>query len=1093
MASRSTLISSADIESCRRPRETSPWFQSLDGTWKFTFHQRPTDVTWDDITGQNEQSTITVPGTWNTQGWGHPHYLNVLMPFSQEPPFVPEDDNPTGVYRRSFELNETWTPRRTILHLGGTDSMHMVFVNGTPIGLGKDTRLVSEYDITDAVVVGTNELAIVVIRWTDASWLEDQDQWRMSGITREVVLLSVPSTHIEHVSTRTSLTFSEDRTVTGNLTCEAHVRFTSTPAREWFVEVRLEDLDGEVVAARVRHDDSYPLPFLPGKLGGSQPGEIVADEAATNSAGTLSTELTDGVARQAVPLLDRRSPGHTAMSGNTFPGHRVRFVMEVPDVTAWSCESPYRYRLVCTLIDTEGEVVEVTSTLIGFRDVRLGVRELLLNGAPTLIRGVNRHDHDERTACVLDRAAMRLDIETMKRHNINAVRMSHYPPDPHVLDLCDELGLWVIDETNLETHARYRSLIVDPAYQNAIFDRLVRMIRRDENHPSIFSWSLGNESGYGPAHDAMAAWARAYDNTRVVHYEGPHRYDLGPHGVTATDLICPMYPSLERLQTWADRQATAPDDDRPLILCEYSHAMGNSNGSLADHDDLFRNNHGLQGGFIWEWIDHGIAVGVDLDGRTTWAYGGYFGDEPNDGAFVADGLVWPDRTPHPGLIEAMHVWRPVRSSLSSDGSSMVVSNERDQTDTSDLLCTYEWQIDGVSVDAGSLSVAGISPQTSVTVPFPTEPDVVTEALQDGSAEVHLDLHWSLIEETNWAPAGYVVAWDQLTLTNQLAATPTASGPAGSDSTLANGSQIEYVDDQLVVSGLTAIARHSASGELLDYSINDHKVIVGSPEFRITRAHIDNDGVPIGELGLPGVGRIWDGWGLSAMSERRVSDVSRLTGQLIITNDITLTPPNTNASVAVTETRSFFGDGIIRFDYEAVVPAELGDLPRLGTVFELSELTELEWFGLGPIESYSDRKSAAIVGRYDSSVADQYVPYIHPQDHGRHEATRWVAVTNGEVGLVVAAPQGQLFSFSARHHDDDDLSGAKTTADLIPRAHTILSIDHKVRGVGTGSCGPDTLERYRIGSGAYRWSFVVGPWQISDGDPSTVAKALRDVG
>ncbi len=1071
LASRSPLISFDDIETARLGRESSPWFASLDGTWQFVFRTRPELVTWSDITADitgvapsPAPSPITVPGTWNTQGWGTPHYTNVLMPFPQEPPCVPLDDNPTGIYKRTFELDPLWSARRTILHLGGTDSMHMVFVNGTPIGLGKDTRLTSEYDITNALKSGSNDLAIVVIRWSDASWLEDQDQWWMAGITREVLLLSVPPIHVFHVSTRTALEGD-----TGLLECEAHVRFTSTPVTGSSVRVRLETHDAHIVDARIKSDDKKPLPYIPGVLSGAQPGQLEAAVHSSNEA----VPLSKAEATQGVPILDRRSAGQTAQHGNVFPGHRVRFSVEVPNVAQWSCESPIQYRVIFTLINPEGTVTEMVSTLIGFRDVRLGTRELLLNGVATLIRGVNRHDHDEHSGCVLDRTTMRLDIETMKRHNINAVRMSHYPPDPYVLDLCDEIGLWVIDETNLETHARYRSLIVDPIYQNAMFERLVRMVRRDENHPSIFAWSLGNESGYGPVHDAMAAWARAYDESRLVHYEGPHRYDLGPHGTTATDLICPMYPSIERLQEWADRQTTSPDDERPVILCEYSHAMGNSNGSLSDHDDLFRNNHGLQGGFIWEWIDHGIAVDTDITGRTTWAYGGYFGDEPNDGAFVADGLVWPDRQPHPGLIEAMHIWQPVRTVLTSNGK-LHVSNERDHCTLSDLRCTYEWRIDGVIVDSGPFVFGEIEPSSSALVDLPHQTPNVVAARSNGTNEIHLDLRWSLTVNTSWATAGYVVAWDQCDLTNH---SQTSNSPSAAIEGFGLTSpNIEMIDDVLVVSGQQSCIRHSASGTMIRYEIEHKPLITGHPQFRVTRALIDNDGVPEGTLGLPGIGRTWDSWGLAKAATRRVSDVNRMSGQLVISDTLTITPPGANgASITATETRTFEPGGAIRFEYEAHVPNELGDLPRLGTVFHLSHLNELEWFGLGPHETYSDRLSAATVGRYVSTVADQYVPYIHPQDHGRHERTRWVAVHNGTVGVLVSAPTDELFSFSARNFDDDDLSEANTTSDLIPRAHTVLSIDHKIRGVGTGSCGPDTLTQYRIGGGTYRWSFTISPW------------------
>ncbi len=1094
-------------------RGASPWMRSLNGVWDFRIVANPDKVTWADVDDSSDSSgssgssgssvsggtasttlspadqwqPITVPGAWNDvrnlsgdEGGskhperGLPHYTNVLMPFDEEPPLVPSQDNPTGIFRTFVDLDADWMARRVVLQLGGTDSMHFVFVNGAAAGVGTDARMTSEYDITDLVRLGRNTLTIVVVRWSANSWLEDQDQWWMSGITREVLLLSLGRVSIEQVKAVTGALDPLSDTPVGTLDAEVHVRFAKTPRPGWTVRCRVESLVGQIVHARTRADETYPGPFLPGRIGGAQPGQV---EQAPDAHGA-DTPLTPCEYVAMVPVLDRSAAGRTAHDGNVFPGHRIRFHAEVPEATLWSTEVPHRYRLLAELLDPAGAVVEAVAQLIGFRSVEVRNRELLLNGTPVLVKGVNRHDHDEYSAAVPSRSTMRQDIETMKRFNVNAVRMSHYPPDPYVLDVCDELGLWVIDETNFESHARYRSLVHDPGFQTQCLDRMSRMVARDVNHPSVVAWSLGNESGYGPVHDAMAAWARHYDPSRIIHYEGPHRYDLGSHGRIATDVVAPMYPSIDRIEAWAKRQAEQPDDDRPLILCEYSHAMGNSNGSLADHDMLFRAYHGLQGGFIWEWIDHGLRIGADFEGRPVWAYGGYFGDEPNDGAFVADGLVWPDRSPHPGLWEAAHVWRPVRVSL-APGGELLITSDRDFASLDDLQCTYEVLVNGVPVELGSIEVPHVGPRETVTVALPG----AHLSLRNGQ-EGHVTVRWSTRTATPWCEQNHVVAWDQVA----LPATP-AAWAAHNDTGVA--ATTETVNDQVVITDGALRVDCMLNGSLQSIAVQGQTVVSRPHAVRITRARIDNDGVLEGQLGLPGIGRTWARWGLDDAPTRTVAELtSGPTGAIIETTHRIAPAGEAGSMVEITETRTPLGGGSLLFHYSATVPEALGDLPRLGTVFTIDDAEYLEWFGLGPLETYADRRSAATVARWKSTTTEQYVPYINPQDHGRHEATRWVHVHNSAVGLVVTAHPGmRLLSFSARHFDDADLTEATSAGHLIPRAKTMLSIDHRVRGLGTGSCGPDTLPAYRIGAGTYNWAFALSAW-VAGQDPGDVAASVN---
>ena len=1027
MASRSQFVN--------RPE----WEKSLDGEWKFQLLARPEDFREAHLNADSAGwSSISVPGTWNTQGWGKPHYTNVVMPFRTDPPDVPAE-NPTGLYRQSFTVPKTWAGRRTILRLGGTDSVHYVFVNGQPIGMGKDTRVTSEYDITHAVKRGANSLAIVVVRWSDATWLEDQDQWWLAGITRPVALLSVPPTHIFDVVALTSLT-PDCRT--GTATVEAHVRFTTEPVHGYTVSARLlrRKADGDTVTRpvplRVMATDAEPPARFP-------------------TAAVIEPTSNVRELRAPLPTFDRRSIFHEARSGDQFPGHRVSWKVEIDDIAPWSTESPNLYELLVDLRDPSGQIVDTSSDIIGFRRVEIKDRELLLNGRPTLIRGVNRHDHDEHSGCVVSDETMQLDLVTMKRHNVNAVRTSHYPSDPRLYRMCDEIGLFVIGEANLETHARHRSLIHDPAYELACLDRMTRMVRRDKNHPSIIGWSLGNESGYGPIHDAMASWTRHYDATRFVHYEGTHRYGIGPEsdgqGTVATDVVCPMYPQIADIVAWAQRAA----DARPLIMCEFSHAMGNSNGSLADYWRAVRDNQGLQGGFIWEWIDHGIQT-TDAQGRTFWAYGGHFGDEPNDGAFIADGLVWPDRTPHPALAEVKFLWQPVRvDQVDSKRKSVCITNERDFHTLDDLACTWELHESGELLESGTLDITGIDPGITqrVKVPIHGRP---SRRIGDGQ----LTFHFTLRKPTSWAPAGFEVASAQVVMSPPAPVIV----PTGRPSKWSGA----WKHERRAAAGGVELRIDESLAQVAEIRFDGKNVLTSPVQPAIWRSRIDNDGVEPDTLGIPGVHSRWLALGLND-ARRVVREQTMHASEADFRSTIELIPAACKTGVLWTTRVRLFADGIVRFDNDVVVPEHLADLPRIGHRFGVTPGFEhLTWFGRGPRDSYSDRHESEFVHRWESQVADQYVAYMRPQDHGHHFETRSFDMSNGDLRLHVSADR--LFSFAARHHSDEQLDAATTTAELVASKETSVHVDYFVRGLGTGSCGPDTLPKYRLDAGRYRWSW-----------------------
>ena len=1010
MRSRTVRASFDSAADARRNR--SSWVRSLDGSWRFAFLASPSAVTahhTDPNTVDDLWPMITVPGTWQTQGYDVPHYTNVLYPFPQEPMQVPVVDNATGVYRTTFDLDPNWTARRTILRLGGADSVHHIFVNGIAVGMGKDTRVTSDYDVTEAVHVGRNQLTVVVVQWSDATWLEDQDQWWLSGITRSVQLLSVPVVHLEQLEVDAGLAAD---LVTGTLTVTAFVRFTAVPEFGWSVEAVLESSEGRVVPIIGTGGDEWPPARHP---------RVTKREKAR--------ALT-----MTVPIFDRRSWLHQVGHMDDYAGHRCRWTATVDRVDPWSSEKPTRYTLLVTLCSPTGEVVEVIREQIGFRRVETCGRELLLNGRPVMICGVNRHDHDQHTGCVVSPETHRLDVVTMKRHNINAVRTSHYPPDPVFLDLCDELGLYVIDETNLESHGRYRELLHRPEVAAQCLERLTRMVDRDRNHPSVIGWSLGNESGLAPVHAAMKAWAKASDPSRFVQYEGAHRYGLTDEDTSTTDIVCPMYPTIEALQDWSRRGT----DRRPLILCEFSHAMGNSNGSLADYWDAMCTYEGLQGGFIWEWIDHGIASVTD-EGKPFWAYGGHFGDEPNDGAFIADGLVWPDRTPHPGLLEAKAVFAPIRvEAIDASRGRIRIVNDYEILDLSNIAFRWSTSIG----ESGALKVPKTAAGDCVEVQLPV-------TLRPGPRDSWITVVAALRAATPWAPAGHEVAVGQVVV------------PATSGARVARrptGTTDDERPDVVV----------SANGEITSIVWRGRELLAEPLRPTIWRSRIDNDGVEPGTLGIPGVHSTWVRWNLRAAS-RPVAALRRSErrGVETVTTEVSID------GVVFVQTTTVAGR-TIGIECVATVPDTRSDLPRLGHRFALATGAEwVSWRGRGPHEAAVDRTASTPLGDWSSTIDAQYVPYMRPQDHGHHPDSTTFSINAGDRPLVtVDSGPGERFSFAVRRHSDEALESATIPPELPDRPDTFVYVDHLVRGVGTGSCGPDTLPTYRIGAGTYRWSWTL---------------------
>jgi beta-galactosidase len=621
-------------------REKSPYFQLLSGPWEFHLATTPTSVPEDFYQPDFEAGTwaeIEVPGNWTMQGYDKPIYTNTKMPIPPDPPRVPQDDNPTGLYRRTFTIPDNWPGRQIFICFDGVESAFYLWVNGQQVGYSQGSRLPAEFDLTPYIQPGQNTMAVMVIRWSDGSYLEDQDHWWMAGIYRDVYLYATPQVHIFDLFARAELDTDYRDAV---LKVQAKINFYNQPP--------LADHRDEI-----RHFEAV------------SPGYHVE----------MQLFDADNKAVLAEPPARPVQVHDWAMTN-------VNFMQNVTTPQKWSTETPNLYKLVLSLKDTGGDTIKAVSCKIGFRKVEIKHRELLINGQPVLMKGVNRHDHDDRLGKTITEASMMADIKLMKQFNINAVRTSHYPNDTRWYELCDEYGLYVIDEANIESHALYNKLCHDPEWTHAFVERGKRMVERDKNHPCIIMWSLGNESGYGPNHDALAGWIRGYDPTRPLHYEGaisqysallnapdeaeqvgrpsdPNWEEMARRrgwqmGHLATDVVCPMYPTVDHIMAYAQD----PTNTRPLIICEYAHSMGNSTGNLHEYWQAIETHHGLQGGFIWDWVDQGILI-VDENGQEYWAYGGDFGDEINDLNFCINGLIWPDRTPHPAMFEYKKILQPV--------------------------------------------------------------------------------------------------------------------------------------------------------------------------------------------------------------------------------------------------------------------------------------------------------------------------------------------------------------------------------------------------------------------------------------------------
>jgi beta-galactosidase len=1001
-------------------RTASPFVKLLNGLWKFQLAPHPEVVPAGFQSEDFDVSSwkpIAVPGNWQLQGFDDiPIYTNVAYPFPPNPPYVPEE-NPTGCYRHTFLLDPAWLGRSIYLVFESVDSAFYLWVNGQEVGYSQDSRLPAEFDVTPYVHAGQNTLAVQVMRYSDGSYLEDQDMWLLSGIQRDVILYSKPKVSLQDYVVRTQL---DNRYEDAVLHIEAQVTRLPVPST-YSVEAMLYDVEGMAV---------FSKPAI----------------ARFNDRMLHQTGIKMGWAEISQPVANPQK---------------------------WTAETPYLYRLVLTLRDPQGTAVDFESCRVGFRQIEIKDSVILLNGKRLVLRGVDRHEHHPERGRALTEEDMRTEIKLMKQFNFNAVRTSHYPNHPYWYDLCDIYGIYLIDEADIETHGVWDDLSNDPLWLNAYMERATRMVLRDKNHPSILFWSLGNESGTGPHHAAMTAWIHAYDPTRLVHYES------GQPGPQVSDVFSVMYPHLDRIkQVLAD-----PDEKRPVIMCEYAYAKGNATGNFYKFWDMVDAFPRFQGGCIWDWNDKALLA-VNEKGEKYWAYGGDFGgnfnyNQPNeDPQMCCNGIVGPDLTPHPGAYEVKKVQAPL-GILPDDvlRGRFIIWNKYHSLGLNHLDIHWELIEDGIPIQSGSLPspVIAAGAKGELLVPFHT-PKVFPSG-----AEYHLNIYFLLAAETSWAPKGHEVAWEQFRIPFPVAPKTTITLSA------IPGLAVKAEDDQVKVMGKDfLVVFNKTVGSITSYQCDGQELLKSGPCENYYRAPTDFDLL----MGNPPASiHKWRAAGLDRL-ERTVTsfDLIQINQKLVeVGVHARLCASDKHEGIDSEVIYHVYGNGEISVANKVLIDECLPYVPRVGMELILPRhMDTLTWYGRGPHENYTDRKTGAAFGYYMSTVTEQFTPYVYPSECGGKEDTRWLTLTDRDGNGLMIVGLDKLH-FDALHYSISDLAMAKHLNALHPREEVILHLDGWHMGVG-GDDGwmAQVHNEFLIFPGKYHLAFMLKPITGKQ-EPSVLAR------
>lgn len=965
-------------------------FKNLNGVWKFMFLDVPEyspEGFFNSDFDVTKMDDITVPGNWQLQGYGKMHYSDLWYNFPINPPYVPTE-NPTGIYKRTFFVEESYRDKKIIIRFCGVDSAYHLWINGKEVGYSKVARNESEFDITDIIRVGEeNDVTVRVYQWSDGTYLEDQDMWWESGIFRDVELIGVPKDGINDYKVIADL---DDEYKNGIFKVEAFLRTTKE------VNVTFELVDA---------------------------GE-----------NTVFTKTV--VAKEGKACIDE----------------------VIADVNHWTAETPYLYKLFMTVED-DGQIIEVIPQNVGFRNIRLNGETFLVNGVAIKFKGVNRHDYSPQNGRVVSREEIEKDIILMKQFNINAIRTSHYPNSYYLYDLCDEYGMYLIAETDLECHGfeltgDYKWITDDPSWELAYVSRMTRMIERDKNHPAIIFWSLGNESAFGCNFRKMTDVAHEMDPTRLVHYEGD--FD-----VESADVYSTMYTWIENPKKPYLMKDIIEKSKKPHIHCEYCHAMGNGPGNLKDYQDLVYAHDKLQGGFVWEWFDHGIESFTE-SGEKYYRYGGDFGDDPSNKDFCIDGLIMPDRTPSPGLYEYKKVIEPITTTAVDIQKGIInLLSRYDFANLDRFNLVYKVMEDDVILQTGFMAVPSIEARANkdITLPY----DLSAIKVKPG-AHYYVNISYQLREDTNYASSGHELATAQFEL--PLYKEGIVVRPEG----ILN---VEKEHTTLHVKGANfSLDFNLVNGNLMNIVRDGMQVLSKGPRLTLWRAPISND--------MEIIDKLKKVYFLHLEHEVVMNIDYHMEGNILKVEVDTINSTTNSAWHFKTKyVYTVCPSGDILIDVEGT-PSGRVDLapdmlPRIGVSMHLDKSMEhVRYFGMGPGENYADSKEAAQMGLYANTVDGLFTNYVIPQENGNHMGCKWVSMTNDRGMGLLASTEGD-FNFSASWYEDKDLDDAKHTCDLVKRDYIVFNVDYKQNALGTNSCGQWQLDKYRAKFEDFKLSFRLTPF------------------
>ena len=985
------IPASKRMDNLMEHREESDRMQLLNGTWKFQYYNSIYDIQesfFEKDYDTEKFDEIQVPSVWQMEGYDTHQYTNIRYPFPFDPPYVPQDI-PCGAYAHTFVYHKDENAPKAFLNFEGVDSCFYVWINGSYVGYSQVSHMTSEFDITDLLQDGENTIAVLVMKWCDGSYLEDQDKFRMSGIFRDVYILKRPEQAISDYYIKTKI---EDLLAT----VELDVKFYSSAN----VKISIEDKNGAVVAV-----------------------------------GSIAEE---GIA-----------------------------VLEIASPELWNTENPYLYKLI---LETENEVIV---DHIALRKIEIKDQVIYLNGQKIKFRGVNRHDSDPVTGFTISVEQLTTDLTLMKQHNFNAIRSSHYPNSPFFYEMCDKYGFMVIDEADIEAHGPFmlyrkedtdynrfkrwnEKIADDPAWEAAIVDRVKLMVERDKNRFCIVMWSMGNESAYGCNFEKALAWTKKFDPDRITQYESARYRNYDEiYDYSNLDVYSRMYPALSEIQEYLDK-----DGSKPFLLVEYCHSMGNGPGDFEDYFQMIQDNDKMCGGFVWEWCDHAIAHGTAENGKTIYAYGGDHGEEIHDGNFCMDGLVYPDRTVHTGLLEYKNVYRPVRVvSYDKESGELVLHNYMDFDDLKDYVkISYELTQDGLVISKGKLAEVSVAPHSE------GKTNLKVNVQENGKC--YLKLIYHLKKEMPLLEENHILGFDEIEVSQKDAKCQLAEKwleKTATDSEL----QVNEDDTQIHIKGREfayTIDRRTALFTEMKFAGREY---LNHPmELNIWRAPTDNDMYIKAEWKKAHYDK--------AYTRAYTTEVVQGKHGVKIVSHASVVAETVQKILDVTITWKIDASGKIDADIEAAKDGEFPDLPRFGVrMFLDKKLSDARYFGMGPQESYRDKHQAASHGLYRANVRDLHEDYIRPQENGSHYDCEYVELNNSRYGIVASAEKA--FSFNASYYTQEELEKKTHNYELAESDSVVLCVDYALNGIGSNSCGPVVLDQYRFNDVLFRFQFTLVPY------------------